>query len=236
MARCILTATITVLFACISVNAKVYERWSADPKKGPPGRYGWQLAYESEMNLNGLDGVVRVYGVEKPLHEVISELEEYYQRDGYSGEFFRGSPMAWGVGRDGRSAVRYFLQEGANHTSTLINEIQQPLKEYLKTLEKPLEHHLEVVPVFPGSTPTYFMHDYGSGMATEISSSRSSPETITDHYHRILPSKGWKNRIGEAGSMRVFEKGNELILISASQGDDGESRITRVHKKLIKRK
>ena len=225
---------IALLLATIqpASEAKVFEIFGSGKKAGPANRFGWTLAYQSEMNLNGVEGVVHVYGIEKELLDVLEDLRSYYSMTGRTGEFFEGEPMAWGVGRDKKFAVRYFLQEGPSRATTLVYEIKQSLKEYLKTLDKPLQHQMDVIPPYPGSEPTYFMHDLGSDTALEVSSSSTSPEAVTDFYHHSLSTSGWRTRLGDAGSMRIFEKGRELAMISASEGADGVTRITRVHKKL----
>jgi hypothetical protein len=76
------------------------------------------------------------------------------------------------------------------------------------------------------------MNDYGTETALEVSSSSSSPEAVTDYYHRSLANQGWRTRLGDAGSMRIFEKGQEIILISASKDKNGTTQISRVHKTL----
>ena len=113
----------------------------------------------------------------------------------------------------------------------MVYQIAQPVDAYLKSLSQPLKSHMQVIPEYPGSKPTYFMKDYGTETTLEVSSTASVPEQITKYYDNTLEASGWKRPLNQKKGIRIYLKGDEIILISAHEALDGHSRLTRVHKK-----
>jgi hypothetical protein len=220
-----------VLSAC-PVSARVFERWGKSNTADPARRFNWDFAYESKMNLNGIEGMVRVFGVEDRVGKVVDDLKKYYAEGDRNGQFFTGDVMGWGAGRDKDQALRYFIQQGNGPQRTMVYQITQSLEAYKRSLGKPVKSRMDTVPDFPGSKPTYYMKDYGTEMALEISTTSSAPDAIARFYDAALEAKGWKAPLKQQQAMRIYLKGESMILISAHPGADGHSRLTRVFKKL----
>ncbi|MFT5121618.1 MAG: hypothetical protein ACI9TH_004587 [Kiritimatiellia bacterium] len=214
------------------VSARVFERWGKSNADDPARRFSWDFAYESKMNLNGIEGMVRVFGVEDRVDHVVDNLKEFYSDGDRTGQFFVGDVMGWGVGSDQKQAFRYFIQQGNGPQRTMVYQIAQPLEAYKRSLGKPMKSQMDEVPDYPGSKPTYYMKDYGTETSLEVSTTSSAPDTIARFYETALEAKGWKAPLKQEGAMRMFLKGDAVILISAHPALDGHSRLTRVFKKL----
>ena len=82
-------------FSSPVLHAKVFERWGSSKNEGPAAQFDWSFAYESEMNLNGIEGVEEHQGAGLYKYTAGSEstlagarkLQDDYRAKGFDGCF-----------------------------------------------------------------------------------------------------------------------------------------------------
>jgi hypothetical protein len=226
-------AAMLLLAGTIVCQGRVFIRWNAASRSTQTMEtLGGKLVYEAAVTVNGGDGQVTVFGFDKAIGKIVTELAKTF---GIEKSDFGGGTMAiLSVDSDDR-AIRLVAADLNGDNRTLVFKFEQSVADAKVSAARPTRHLMKAVPSYPGSSPQFYAKDNNTGMSVEMSSAPAQESSIREFYDSSLTGSGWTSALpGLNGGLAVFKKGAEIccVLVAADDNVSGGSRITVLHKPL----
>jgi len=206
------------------LHARVYWRQPVDV----PG--SWAKAYESPIRLQRGEGDLHVFVTGDRLSSVEVHLRKLH---GDELTWFSGEVMAWGMAIEDGMLYRYLVQPRPPEDGGYwVVALSQKMGEAGKPGQEPARHQLTELPRLPNSRPTFYSLAEDTKMQVEVSSTPSSPAAALDQLTQMLTSDGWQASPANTGGFRMFVRRDQVALLGANRGKDGQTRVLRLHKPL----
>lgn len=223
---------ILLLAALGTAQARVF--WLLGGRDGggllDPGEAGWERAYTTTLRVNDGRADLSVWGTDQTMESAFAKLRQRIEQQGGRAYFAAGGELGWGLAAD-RARIWRFVATATAGGSCRIFQLTQSPEDYRASLRAPAVHLLREVPEVPGSRPSLFLANEGTGLALATSRATAPPGDILQRYAGTLAAAGWTALLPESAQAGIYTRGRELVAVSAvSSGEGADCVITLVHK------
>lgn len=218
------------LTAMPPAHARVSRSWSAAASlQRTLAARGGQLAYQSEIQVNGTAGSITVLSMKQSLHETVDFLQPSFPGGTLE---YRGGAMARASRSESRGHQELLLLEFEPNRCVLMM-----IETENRAPENPPDAAVQSfpLPVYPGAIPTLLIHTQETEASLLLSESIARPADIVATIRSLLHADGWEAALPghRQTDMLVFLRPHELaILYVTSHNHHARSQITLLHKSL----
>ncbi len=232
----VLLAAVLLLVPADRTRGRVFFTWGrAAHGAATAGQPGWNLAYRSDVRLNGGAGEMEVVGAQMDIAEAARAVESAYRALGAKVFLLRAQGFAFGVAVWDDRVVRLLLADVGRREECIVFRLDQTRDDFRRSAERPTEHLLTALPVPVGARPRLFAADEGAAMQVEVSETAGAG--ALDRLDAQLTSQGWISvlppdpRRGPPAAT-MYLRGSELCVLQVAPGEGGGAVITRLYKRL----
>jgi len=221
-----LAALITI--AAAVCQGKVFLRWGSARDRMPMDYLGGKEACSVPVEINGGRAELTVFSWDEDYGAVVSKLQKTHFA-GKDAVFARGEGLSIGVIREG-SAVTRIMAVNLPPRS-LVFRVAQTSAEFEKSRSASDVRRLTGLPVYPGSTPSFYVANGESGAGFELSRAGADEGTVRAFYEAALRGDGWAPMTGAGANATVYGRGDDICMLFVGTSDSGTT-IGLLHRKV----
>jgi len=174
-------------------------------------------------------GDLQMFAVDGTLEQIRADLLRQHGKDLV---WMPGEHVAWAIALESGWLTRYLVQPNTGSEGFWVFALRQREREAGRPGAKPRQHQLREIPPFPQSDPSFYSRDEGNQTTLEVSTTFAAPDAVLEHFQSAMTSQGWQASPLNTGGMRMFLRRDQMALVGATRGKDGQTRVVRLHKPL----
>ncbi len=155
------------------------------------GQPGWDLAFKSNVRINGGRGELETLGVRMPVSTAAQALQRAYGDRGGASAAWAGGAAAWGMASVDDAVVRWLAIRTASPRECLVFRLTQSPQDARASLQPSPRHQIEDLPVPPDARPAMFLADDDQGWDLEYSTAPGAPDDVGGLMDSAMASRGW---------------------------------------------
>ena len=196
---------------------------------------GGQVAYKSDVTINGGKGQLTVIGFTDAFPEILRILRRATgidELDVESGHHLHA------IVKTGKGVVRLLAFRLAENLQTIVVAVEQSRAEFKASERAPDRNMLKSIPSYPNSTPRFYMKDAGRKISVAVSDTKAGVDAVEAHLLANLTKSGWEPALPptkgkkSGTSFTIFMKGLDVCCTDIGPSSDGNGNvITILHKK-----
>ena len=196
------------------------------------GQPGWDLAFKSNVRINGGRGELETLGVSLPVSSAAQALQQAYADRGGAAAAWAGGSAAWGIASVDDAVIRWLAIRTASPRECLVFRLTQSAPDARASLQPVQRHQIEDLPVPPDARPSMFLADDDQGWSLEYSTMPGMPEDVAGWMDSAMASQGWVSftprNARSTAAVCGYRQGGRTAWIHISADPGGGVRLLRM--------
>lgn len=217
----ILLLVLLTAAACRVVTARVFQVRATAPGRLNTAGLGWERAYSTAMNINGVPNDLVVYAASRYM-PVLDQIKLQFEAQGAEVELTETPFGAQGLAKADGQETRILAMAAPDGKNMLVFLFYPDPQGAAAEPAFPL-------PVCPGAAAEQVVSNQGSGSSCLMVRTEIDPAQVQAFYAGILSASGWQAVLppgNGASRFALYSKNGQACAVSASPLPDGRSRVT----------
>ena len=208
-----------------TADARVFRRWrAAAHSTGALQSIGGRISYDAAVRINGGKGRLTILSFPRGFRETAREVGRVFGEAGL--ERSANNMVIADITRDGR-VIKLLVCRVPESRNTLVFKLDQSERDARDSRTAPDATRMGAIPLFPGSTPDFYMEDDNTRASLAVCSTTASAEAVQSFFNSRLRSEGWAPLSAAGSPMTVYANGPKLCIALVDHDvNSSQTRIT----------